>query len=133
MPAKLLHILLTAAASCCSPLTTCRQHLPLEDGGRQEAAPRPGGYPGYPSAGTPMAAGGRTPMHPGINATPMHYSQHATPLHPGMTPAREALTKTPGYDPAWAATPAHPGFGGARCCPAALLPSQSLTPVALHD
>ena len=87
----------------------------MEDGGRAEAAPRPG-Y-GYPSAGTPgLAAGGRTPMHPGITATPMHYSMaaHATPMHPGMTPGREALTKTPGYDPAWAATPAHPGFGGAQ-------------------
>jgi hypothetical protein len=59
-----------------------------------------------------MAAGGRTPMHPGIMATPAHYSSHTTPMHPGMTPGREALTKTPAYDPAWAATPAHPGFGG---------------------
>lgn len=99
-----------------------RSHLALEDGGRPDAAPRPG-YGAYPSAATPMAAGGRTPMHPGITATPMHYSQHATPMHPGMTPSREALTKTPAYDPAWAATPAHPGFGGEgaaclECCPA---------------
>lgn len=42
----------------------------------------------------------------------MHYSAaQATPMHPGMTPSRETLTKTPAYDPAWAATPAHPGFG----------------------
>ncbi|KAL4420140.1 hypothetical protein ABPG77_010356 [Micractinium sp. CCAP 211/92] len=92
-------------------VTVDRSHLAIEDGGRTDAAPRPG-YGGYPSAATPMAAGGRTPMHPGITATPMHYSQHATPMHPGMTPSREALTKTPAYDPAWAATPAHPGFGG---------------------
>lgn len=95
-----------------------RSHLAIEDGGRSEPAPRPG-Y-AYPSAGTPMAAGGRTPMHPGITATPMHYSSLTTPMHPGMTPGREALTKTPAYDPAWAATPAHPGFGGALramlCC-----------------
>ena len=46
-------------------------------------------------------------------ATPAHYSSLATPMHPGMTPGREAITKTPAYDPAWAgATPAHPGFGG---------------------
>ena len=63
-----------------------------------------------------LAAGGRTPAHPGIQATPMHYSHtSATPMHPGigMTPSREAITKTPGYDPAWSGmTPAHPGFGG---------------------
>ena len=41
-----------------------RSHLAVEDGGRTEAAPRPG-Y--YPSANTPMAAGGRTPMHPGAS------------------------------------------------------------------
>ncbi|EFN50704.1 hypothetical protein CHLNCDRAFT_142577 [Chlorella variabilis] len=91
-------------------VTVDRSHLALEDGGRTEAAPRPG-Y-AYPAAPTPMAAGGRTPMHPGIHATPAHYSSHTTPAHPGMTPGREALTKTPAYDAAWAATPAHPGVGG---------------------
>lgn len=35
----------------------------MEEGGRAEAAPRPGFA--YPSANTPMAAAGRTPMHPG--------------------------------------------------------------------
>ncbi|PRW59844.1 transcription elongation factor SPT5-like protein 1 [Chlorella sorokiniana] len=93
-------------------VTVDRSHLAMEEGGRAEAAPRPGFA--YPAANTPMAAAGRTPMHPGVTATPMHYSSmgQATPMHPGMTPGRETLTKTPAYDPAWAATPAHPGFGG---------------------
>lgn len=108
-------------------VTVDRSHLSQEDGGRTEAAPRPG-YGGYPSAPTPMAAGGRTPMHPGIHATPMHYSSHATPMHPGMTPGRESLTKTPAYDPAWAATPAHPGFGGGGGYPNAGTPAFADTP-----
>lgn len=47
----------------CMSLHFFRSHLALEDGGRAEAAPRPGF--GYPAANTPMAAAGRTPMHPG--------------------------------------------------------------------
>ena len=111
LPATLPLIIHPAHRFCCPPPPPPphRSHLSLEDGGRNEAAPRPG-Y-GDPSAGMPMAAGGRTPMHPGIHATPAHYSSHSTPMHPGMTPGRDALTKTPAYDPAWAATPAHPGFG----------------------
>jgi transcription elongation factor SPT5 len=80
-----------------------------------------GGY-GMPTA----APGGRTPAHwsmgggfggaggggGGVTATPAHYSSMATPMHPGMTPGRDSVTKTPAYDPAWAATPAYAGFGG---------------------
>ena len=67
-------------------------------------------------SGAAAAPGGRTPAHysAGASATPAHYSSMATatPMYPGMTPGRDAVTKTPAYDPAWAATPAHPGFGG---------------------
>jgi transcription elongation factor SPT5 len=112
-------------------VTVQRAHLSLQG---HSAAPRApmgmgmgvgmgGGY------GAPMAApGGRTPAHwsmagggggfaggggGGVTATPAHYSNMptATPMHPGMTPGRDSVTKTPAYDPAWAATPAHPGFG----------------------
>jgi len=59
------------------------------------------------------ALGGATPAHwsSGVTATPAHYSAmgSATPMY-HMTPGREA-TATPAYDPAWASTPAHPGFG----------------------
>jgi len=113
-------------------VTVDRAHTTLQG---RSAAPRApmgmgmgvgtcGGY------GMPMAApGGRTPAHwssggggggggfgggGGVTATPAHYSNMptATPLHPGMTPGRDSVTKTPAYDPAWAATPAHPGLGG---------------------
>ncbi len=114
-------------------VTVDRAHLTLQG---QSVAPRApmgmgmgvgmggGGY------GMAMAApGGRTPAHwssggggmgggggygGGVTATPAHYSNMptATPMHPGMTPGRDSVTKTPAYDPAWAATPAHPGFGG---------------------
>ncbi|GAB4821977.1 hypothetical protein N2152v2_009023 [Parachlorella kessleri] len=95
-------------------VTVDRSHLALEDGGvrpEQQMQQRP--QYGMPTA-TPMHAGGRTPHHPGIMATPMHYNNMmATPMHPGMTPGRDAVTKTPAYDPAWAgATPAHPGMAG---------------------
>ncbi|KAG7669634.1 hypothetical protein Ndes2437B_g05814 [Nannochloris sp. 'desiccata'] len=113
-------------------VTVDRAHLALSSQGRSAAPRAPmgmgigigmgGGY------GMPMAApGGRTPAHwsmgggggggfgsGGVTATPAHYSNMptATPMHPGMTPGRDSVTKTPAYDPAWAATPAHPGFGG---------------------
>eukprot|EP00887_Chlorella_sp_A99_P006595 scaffold3.g6595.t1 len=91
-------------------VTVDRTHLPSEEGGLEgPPPPRPGAWGAAP---TPMHAGGRTPMHPGIMATPAHYSSTATPLHPGLTPGREAVTKTPAYDAAWASTPAHPGFSG---------------------
>jgi transcription elongation factor SPT5 len=74
------------------------------------------GVAGYGAPGAGAAApGGRTPAHYSqAQATPAHYSMlgGSTPLHPGMTPGREAVTATPAYDAAWAATPAHPGFGG---------------------
>lgn len=93
-------------------VTVSREHLSSQDGGIIAQAPRQ-------SMGMSMgmgmpAPGGVTPAHwsSGATATPAHYSAlgSATPLYPGMTPGREQVTKTPAYDPAWAATPAHPGF-----------------------
>ena len=99
-------------------VTVDRAHLPEEEGGVAPSASQGPSRSAWPPTATPMHAGGRTPMHPGITATPMHYSSHATPMHPGFTPSREAVTKTPAYDAAWAATPAHPGISGGGAGPA---------------
>lgn len=93
-------------------VTVSREHLSTKDGGIIAQAPRSAMGMGM---GMGMAApGGMTPAHwsSGVTATPAHYSAFgsATPLHPGMTPGRD-VSKTPAYDPAWASTPAHPGFG----------------------
>lgn len=96
-----------------------RQHLGTQDGGLTEAPRSMGmgmGMPAGYAVGAAPAPGGRTPAHwsqGGVTATPAHYSAmgSATPMHPGMTPGREAVGKTPAYDPAWAATPAYTGFG----------------------
>lgn len=115
-------------------VTVSRGDLPAELGG--QAAPRAPMGMGFGAMRTGMGMGimaqhsfpgGRTPMHwsqeggvagpggsgSGVTATPAYYSAmaSATPMHPGMTPGRDAVTKTPAYDAAWAATPAHPGFG----------------------
>ena len=91
-------------------VTVSREHLSTQDGGIIAQAPR-----STMGMGMGMAApGGTTPAHwsTGATATPAHYSMlgSSTPLHPGMTPGRD-VSKTPAYDPAWAATPAHPGLG----------------------
>lgn len=92
-------------------VTVSRAHLSSQDGGVVAQPPRQAMGMGM---GMGMAPGGMTPAHwaSGVTATPAHYSAmgSATPMYPGMTPGRE-VTKTPAYDPAWAATPAHPGFG----------------------
>ena len=103
-------------------VTVNRAHLSTQDGGI--ASQRPiqtmgmgmgmgmGGMGGM-GMGAIGAIGGATPAHwsSGVTATPAHYSAmgSATPMY-HMTPGREA-TATPAYDPAWASTPAHPGFG----------------------
>jgi transcription elongation factor len=100
-------------------VTVNRAHLATQDGGIVSQRPRNtmgmgmgmGGMGGMDAMG---ALGGATPGHwsAGVTATPAHYSAmgSATPMY-HMTPGREAATATPAYDPAWASTPAHPGFG----------------------
>lgn len=89
-------------------VTVDRQHVATEDGGI--VAERPAMGMGMGMQSMYSAPGGRTPAHYfGAGPTPAHYT--ATPMHPSMTPGRDSVTKTPAYDPAWAATPAHTGFG----------------------
>ena len=93
-------------------VTVDRQHVATEDGGIVAERPAMGMGMGMGMGMDSMfaAPGGRTPAHYfGAGPTPAHYT--ATPMHPSMTPGRDTVTKTPAYDPAWAATPAHPGFG----------------------
>ena len=93
-------------------VTVSRSHLSTQDGGIIAQPSRQSMGMGM-GMGI-MAPGGMTPAHwsGGVTATPAHYSAlgSATPMYSTMTPGRE-VTNTPAYDPAWAATPAHPGFG----------------------
>lgn len=78
------------------------------------------GYNAAMGGGYGNAPGGRTPAHEWsgggtgtVMQTPAHYSSYptSTPLHASMGGVRDSVTKTPGYDAAWAMTPAHEGFG----------------------
>ena len=97
-------------------VTVNRAHLATQDGGIVSQRPRNTMGMGMGMGGMDAmgALGGATPGHwsSGVTATPAHYSAmgSATPMY-HMTPGREAATATPAYDPAWASTPAHPGFG----------------------
>jgi transcription elongation factor SPT5 len=93
-------------------VTVSRAHLSTQDGGIASQRPRQTMGMGMGMGGM-GAPGGATPGHwsSGVMATPAHYGAMGseTPMY-HMTPGREA-TSTPAYDPAWASTPAHPGFG----------------------
>ena len=97
-------------------VTVNRAHLATQDGGivSQRTRNTMGMGMGMGGMDAMGALGGATPGHwsSGVTATPAHYSAmgSATPMYQ-MTPGREAATATPAYDPAWASTPAHPGFG----------------------
>ena len=94
-------------------VTVSRAHLSTQDGGIVAQPNRHSMGMGMGMGGM-AAPGGMTPAHwsGGATATPAHYSAmgSATPMYSTMTPGRE-VTNTPAYDPAWASTPAHPGFG----------------------
>ena len=93
-------------------VTVSRAHLSTQDGGIVAQPNRHSMGMGMGMGGM-AAPGGMTPAHwsGGATATPAHYSAmgSATPMYSTMTPGRE-VTNTPAYDPAWASTPAHPGF-----------------------
>ncbi len=109
-------------------VTVSRAHLSTQDGGIVAQPNRHSMGMGMGMGGM-AAPGGMTPAHwsGGATATPAHYSAmgSATPMYSTMTPGRE-VTNTPAYDPAWASTPAHPGFGADTSSVALGMPSVTL-------